>query len=281
MSTIAEKLALLMNTKSDLKAALTEKGQSVSDGDAFAAYPGKTRAIKTGAQLPALANPGAASDLASGKQLIGPDGSVVTGTLEPGIDTSDATATASDIVNGKTAYVAGRKVTGNVAAYGADDGLYVSGDEMAVAGDSAIFKRLFTENCLFRPKSSIRLYYPLSDFGSATAADVAAGKTFTSAAGVMVAGTAKIASNEQVTFRVINNSSGTIWVESIAPNDGSVVEQMVPSGGSYEVITLTGMFTVIGSHYDISLSVPEVFSIATVVGFIPTASATSVTVTDV
>ena len=64
-----------------------------------------------------------AADVVSGKTFTSAAGLKVTGTHEcaGGIDTSDATATAGDILSGKTAYVNGSKVTGSIAAKSASD----------------------------------------------------------------------------------------------------------------------------------------------------------------
>ena len=47
--TSADKLKKLKQTKADIRAAIQEKGQTVSDGDTFASYADKIRAIDNGA----------------------------------------------------------------------------------------------------------------------------------------------------------------------------------------------------------------------------------------
>lgn len=109
-----------------------------------------------GVDLPELTNEGIAEDLMLGKELINDEGNVVIGaftidseltaqddliaqiqvalegkTACGGIDTSDATATASDILSGKTAYVDGEKITGTITTKTASN-LSVSGKTVTV-----------------------------------------------------------------------------------------------------------------------------------------------------
>ena len=113
---------------------------------------------------------------------------------EGGIDTSDATATAEDILQGEPAYVNGEKITGNVPFYlsktfnhGADD-TTISFNESG----NKINHRINTPErfaLLGGSSSRINLNVPTSTYGDATAADVTAGKTFTSSSGLKVNGT--------------------------------------------------------------------------------------------
>lgn len=63
-----------------------------------------------------------ATDVLSGKKFFGKDGAQVTGTCTYDADTGDATATAAEILNTKTAYVNGFKVTGSMPNRGAVTG---------------------------------------------------------------------------------------------------------------------------------------------------------------
>lgn len=83
MGTTSDKLDRVLQTKSELRSAIVSKGQSITDDTPFKDYPGKVAAIKTGS------------------------------------DTSDATATRSDILSGKTAYISSGKVSGSMVNRGA------------------------------------------------------------------------------------------------------------------------------------------------------------------
>lgn len=78
MGTTADKLEYLQGTKAAIKSAIINKGVAVPDGTTFRAYAEKIGDI---IDVPDLSNPGAAGDLRSGKQLVGADGSIVTGNL--------------------------------------------------------------------------------------------------------------------------------------------------------------------------------------------------------
>lgn len=79
--------------------------------------------LSTGEVLLDLTNDTVApSNLLKGFKAHGPDGEPVTGACEFDADTSDATATAAEILKGKTAYRNGQKLTGSMPNNGAVNG---------------------------------------------------------------------------------------------------------------------------------------------------------------
>lgn len=112
-------------------------------------FPGEV----SGADLPTLTNPAGAGDIAAGKQAIRQDGGVVTGSL-PSL--ADMQMELDDIAQ--------------------------EGTDLCLSGAAA-------QDGILRSGDIVTIKKPLAHLGNAEAMDVAAGKTFTSSAGIAIDGT--------------------------------------------------------------------------------------------
>lgn len=112
-------------------------------------FPGEV----SGADLPTLTNPAGAGDIAAGKQAIGQDGGVVTGSLPSLAD------------------------------------MQMELDDIAQEGTDLCLSGVAAQDGILRSGDIVTIKKPLAHLGNAEAMDVAAGKTFTSSAGIAIDGT--------------------------------------------------------------------------------------------
>ena len=142
--------------------------------------------------------------------------------IETGVDTSDATAVAEDIVKGQTAYVNGAKVTGTRKKVTQITGAVTSKGILPTV-NQARFTGKVNEAIAADKGASFGLSMPASDLGDAGDADVAKGKTYTSVNGFKRTGTKEEA------------ASGSPYLIDIGAVTGSVSTNTVSSGSKMTV----------------------------------------------
>ena len=176
------------------------------------------------------------NDLVEGVTAHDKSGAPITGTLKA-LDTSDADATRDDIRIGKTAYINGVKVHGNLSEktlvaydekYGAStidmeqhsSAVWVDGHGVDYYTIEITAPKATAYECICSSNTKMRITPLASAFGNATAADVAKGKTFTSEAGLMVTGTYEPTSTEP-----------TLQAKTVTP---TATEQVITPDTNYD-----------------------------------------------
>lgn len=193
-------------TENNMKYVQLTQGIRTDNGKGETIISGSSQTIKVNITASKFGTAEAA-DVAKGKTFTSKDGYNIIGTATStgGIDTSDATASSSDIRKDKTAYIGSGKVTGtmgeavqvaNVVSQYNNNPATVSWRKAGGSGINSYNNAIQLEwitpetyGTYVKAGIPVRALANPSDFGDAEAGNVLSGKTFTSSAGVKVKGT--------------------------------------------------------------------------------------------
>lgn len=210
---IQSEIVRLETTKTNLASAITEKGVAVPESAKLDAFPALVSAIEQGTPLPALSNPGTASDLAEGKQLIGATGEIVEGTVPVYGDGDELT-------------IIGAPTTTSIEKNGVYLDVTTKLTKSAIASGS--------------PTVKLKLLNGAVKLGNARPENVAEGITFSSTNGIKLTGTMGSIQNfvEVQTIADINSSAKHYGILLLFKNGSPVLSLDLGVNSEYQGIEI-------------------------------------------